>query len=174
MKRKMLIKTTDIAKDVIFLCTKYGYDFNNTKVQKLIYLFIGFCLMNDVEAIKNIDELPKAWQYGPVFPKVYKKYSSLIGEINNSHILSINDDKMMMDIFEKTIKFWGRVPASKLSEWSHKESSPWDIVINKNKEKWNAVIPLEMMYNYFSENVENVLNEASESGFVNFLKKMFA
>jgi uncharacterized phage-associated protein len=62
------MKTLEIAKDIVFLCNKNGYKFNNTKIQKLLYLFVGFCLINGIEEIYDIDENPKLWPYGPVFP----------------------------------------------------------------------------------------------------------
>ena len=47
------IKTANIVMDIIYLCKKHKLQYSNTKVQKLLYLFIGFCLMNDIEEIKN-------------------------------------------------------------------------------------------------------------------------
>jgi uncharacterized phage-associated protein len=166
------MKTVDLAKDIVYFCRKDGYPFNNTKIQKLLYLFIGFALMNDIEEIKNIDELPKAWEYGPVFPKVYKNYSTAISNIPNDYTPSISKPEIK-NILEKTVKLWGRVSAGKLSDWSHKEGSPWEVVL-KNDHKWNQVIPLEMIYNYFSENVENVLEESEEVGLFGFIKKIFS
>jgi uncharacterized phage-associated protein len=129
--------------------------------------------MNDIEEIKYIDELPKAWQYGPVFPEVYKHYNSLVKDVNTSYKLSVVDTKAK-DILEKTVKVWGRINAGTLSEWSHKNNSPWDVVINNEEEYKNGIIPLEMIYNYFSENVENVLDEAEESALSRFIKKIFS
>ena len=47
------MKTVDLAKDIVYLCRKNKIEFNNTKVQKLLYLFIGFSLMNDVEEAED-------------------------------------------------------------------------------------------------------------------------
>jgi uncharacterized phage-associated protein len=173
MKHKLNIKTTDLAKDIIFICKRHNIEYGNTKIQKLLYLFIGFALMNDIEEIRYIDELPKAWQYGPVFPKIYKQYNELIN-IEKNYTLSISSlqNPKVDKIIEKTVQLWGSLPAGVLSDWSHKTNSPWDIVVNKNQSKWNAVIPLEMIYNYFAENVENVLNEKHEKGLVSFIKNI--
>ena len=166
------MKTVDLAKDIVYLCRKNKIEYSNTKVQKLLYLFVGFALMNDIEEIREIDELQKAWEYGPVFPKVYKKYNKEVQNIDNEYIPFFTNEKVQ-DILEKTVKVWGRISAGKLSDWSHKDGSPWDVVV-KNNEKWNEVIPLEMMYNYFSERVENVLNESEENGIIGFIKKIFS
>ena len=71
------MKSIDIAKDIVSLCKKNSHEFNNTKIQKLLYLFVGFCLINDVKEIYSIDEFPRLWPYGPVFPKVHKRYDSI-------------------------------------------------------------------------------------------------
>ncbi len=163
------MQTVEVAKDIVFLCRKYNHEFNNTKVQKLLYLFIGFCLQNDIEAIKNIDELPQVWQYGPVFPKVYENYPSF--NVEPQHSLSIQDPKTL-EILEKTVKLWGRATAGKLSDWSHKSDSPWSFI--KNNKGFKTDIPLDIIYNYFAEKVENVLEEDSETGIFNFIKKIFA
>ena len=67
-------KTLELAKDIVFLCKENKYQFNNTKIQKLLYLFVVFCLINNIDEIYDIDEKPKIWPYGPVFPKVHKRY----------------------------------------------------------------------------------------------------
>ena len=171
------MNTVDVAKDIVFLCRKYKLDFNNTKVQKLLYLFIGFCLVNDVKDV-SVDELPQAWQYGPVMPTVYNQYDRIIREIDDStYSISIKDEKTI-NILEATVQVWGRVSASKLSDWSHKPNSPWDIIRRKYNEKED--IPLDLIYSYFSENVENVLDEAAGVGFFgfrgirDFIKKNFS
>ena len=120
------MKTLEIAKDIVFLCNKNHYEFNNTKIQKLLYLFVGFCLINGIEEIYDMDEKPKLWPYGPVFPKVHKKFEA-IKEIKRDKIESISD-KEAINILEKTVEKWGSVPAGKLSSWSHSEGSPWHLM----------------------------------------------
>ncbi len=148
------MKTIEIAKDIVYLCKKNGYDFNNTKIQKLLYLFVGFCLINDVSDVYNIDESPKLWPYGPVFPKVHKKYES-IKEHDALEITSITNKKVKK-ILEETVKKWGNISAGKLSAWSHIEDSPWDVLV-KRGEKWNTSIDLDHIKIYFARMVENVI-----------------
>jgi len=148
------MKTIEIAKDIVSLCKRNGYDFNNTKIQKLLYLFVGFCLINDVSDVYNIDESPKLWPYGPVFPKVHKKYES-IKEYDASEITSITNEKVKK-ILEETVKKWGNISAGKLSAWSHIEDSPWDVLV-KRGEQWNTSIDLDHLRIYFTRMVENVI-----------------
>jgi len=148
------MKTLEIAKDIVFLCNKNNYEFNNTKIQKLLYLFVGFCLINGIEEIYGIDEKPKLWPYGPVFPKVHKKFEG-IKEIKRDKIESISN-KEAINILEKTVEKWGIIPAGKLSSWSHSEDSPWYLMV-KEGAKWNTEIDLSYIKIYFARRVENIL-----------------
>ena len=148
------MKTLEIAKDIVFLCNKNGYKFNNTKIQKLLYLFVGFCLINGIEEIYDIDENPKLWPYGPVFPKIHKKFEE-IKESKRDKIESISDQEVI-NILEKTVEKWGSVPAGKLSSWSHSEDSPWDELVKKGA-NWNTEINLNDIKIYFARRVENII-----------------
>ncbi len=54
---------------------KYGDDFTNLKLQKLMW----FCCINYLRETKSrlINENFYAWQYGPVLLPVYEKYKNL-------------------------------------------------------------------------------------------------
>jgi uncharacterized phage-associated protein len=149
------MKAVDMAKDIVYLCKKYGYDFNNTKIQKLLYLFVGFCLVNNIDEVEKIDDMPRLWPYGPVFPKVHKKYNE-IAKSENDKITSVKNPEII-EILEKTVEKWGIVSAGALSAWSHSEGSPWDMMVDRG-EKWNSTIPLIAIKMYFGRRVENVLS----------------
>jgi len=148
------MKTIDLAKDIVFLCKQNNYQFNNTKIQKLLYLFVGFCLINNIDDVFTIDEKPKLWPYGPIFPMVHKRFD-LIKENCQQQVLS-NISKEALNILKETIRKWGKVSAGHLSNWSHIEGSPWDIMVKKGAD-WNIEISLELIKFYFVRNVENVI-----------------
>jgi uncharacterized phage-associated protein len=148
------MKSLDIAKDIVYLCNDEKIKFNNTKIQKLLYLFVGFCLINNIDEILNIDEKPKLWPYGPVFPNVHKKYESLKNYLGDK-IISTDNEKIK-NILTETVKKWGHIPAGKLSAWTHIEDSPWDILYKKGA-KWNTEMDLYLIKMYFLRRVENVV-----------------
>lgn len=148
------MKSIDIAKDIVFLCRKNGYEFNNTKIQKLLYLFVGFCLINDVNDIYKIDESPVLYPYGPVFPKVHKKFD-FIKDYDGTDIVSVIDEKVKK-ILEETVKKWGKISAGRLSGWSRIEGSPWDLLV-KERAEWKTEIDLDYIKIYFARRVENVI-----------------
>ena len=147
------MKSIDIAKDIISLCKKNKYEFNNTKIQKLLYLFVGFCLINNVEEIYSIDEFPRLWPYGPIFSKVHKRYDNIR---NCDDEIKFTKDDKIKKILEETVRKWGKVSAGKLSAWSHMEDSPWDLLV-KEGAKWNTEIDLDYIKIYFVRKIENVI-----------------
>jgi len=150
------MKTLELAKDIAFLCQKNNYQFNNTKIQKLLYLFVGFCLINNIDEIYDIDEKPKIWPYGPVFPRVHKRYQNEIKKCQQDFIKSVSDEKIK-EILEQTVKKWGNISAAVLSDWSHRQGSPWHDLATIKIAKWNTEIDLEDIKIYFKNNVENVI-----------------
>ncbi len=166
------MKVTNIAKDIIYLCKKYNYPCNHTKVQKLLFLYIGFCLLNgvradeessldldsnEVETMTIVDEQPKAWPYGPVFSKVNNKYHEIEMEaLTEPYSLKIKDEPNK-SILAETVKKYGRVDSGQLTEWLQKAGSPWDSVKQIDGTGWNTVIPLDLIREYFDNNIENII-----------------
>ena len=60
----------DVAAYIAQQCDVCGITYNNTKIQKLLYCAYGLHLAKDLGRI--CDEHPRAWNFGPVFPKVFK------------------------------------------------------------------------------------------------------
>jgi uncharacterized phage-associated protein len=150
------MKSLDIAKDIIFLCKKNGYEFNNTKIQKLLYLFVGFCLINDMNDIYNIDDFCEMWPYGVIFPKVHKKFDS-IKDYDGTEIISVSDQETKK-ILEETVKQWGKISSGSLSAWSRIEGSPWDTLFKEvGRKKWTTKINLDAIKVYFANEVQNVI-----------------
>lgn len=115
---------------------------------------MGFCLINDINDIYDIDESPQLYAYGPVFPIVHKKFDS-IKNYEGAEIISVSDQKTKK-ILEETVRKWGDISAGRLSAFSHMEGSTWDILV-KNGAKWKTEIDLNYIKVYFARRVENVI-----------------
>jgi uncharacterized phage-associated protein len=151
MKRKSI----DLAKHIIFLLNKKGegYAPNNTKVQKLLYAYVGFAMRNKIPKDAVIDELPEAWKHGPVFPRVFSMIKNeKLPDIGRKMELTKQEEKVM----NKTVNALGKFSAGKLSTWSHLSGSPWDIVWNVQENEYGK-IPLELIKEYFTNEIENIL-----------------
>jgi uncharacterized phage-associated protein len=154
----MARSSISLAKHIIYLLNQNpAFPISNTKVQKVLYFYIGLALANKIEKINIIDELPNAFDNGPMFPKVYK----LIKKEANITSLARDYSKLLSEkenqIFHKTIELVGEYTAGRLSHWSHEKGSPWDIVYNQMSARY-AKIPLELIKEYFEDNIVEKYN----------------
>lgn len=146
-----------IAAYIARQCDMRDIAYNNTKIQKLLYIAYGGMLAWKGKRI--CDEHPRAWQYGPVFPKVF----NVIHKGRDiAAFPSPDDDKPenhpeIREIVAKTLDTFGGGSSSQLSAWSHKPGSPWDKVVNggPNLEPagLNSYIPDDFITEYFKERI---------------------
>lgn len=138
------------AKYLMALAFKKKKVLNVTKVQKLLYIAYGFFLANKNRVL--INETPKAWPYGPVFPQTRERvdYSEVINT-NNSDLIDIKEDDEVSDFFNKLIDIYSDYTASQLSEWSHIEGGPWHKTTKKRGFYWDTPISDELIKEYFSK-----------------------
>lgn len=60
---------------------------NKTQMQKILFMCYGLYLTKHNEPLFS-DDTPKAWPFGPVFPRSYKRYVEVV-----PNDLSIDDKK---------------------------------------------------------------------------------
>lgn len=138
------------AKYLLALAYEKNIALNVTKVQKLLYILYCYFLAKHNRQI--FEETPKAWPYGPVFPrtrnkvdfgKVYKTSDFLFQDISREEILN--------EKFNSVIEKYSHFSASQLSDWSHMDGSPWDKTVKKDGFNWGDYIPNEYIIDYFKE-----------------------
>jgi uncharacterized phage-associated protein len=107
------------------------------------------------------DEYPRAWQYGPVFPRVFQYMHK------GKDLLSINPpefDPRAEDLIIEVVKTFGVYTAQSLSEWSHSKGSPWDTVVNVLADDPGGglgnFIPDDLIADYFRQNIIQNSNES--------------
>jgi uncharacterized phage-associated protein len=114
-----------LAKHIAYLCAKHGYTYNNTKIQKLMYICYGTFLAD--KSINIINEKPRILYYGPIFASALRYIQALknINElpINQSQYLDKYTKHMLNDVVKKV----GLYSATSLVEWSHRANKPWSI-----------------------------------------------
>lgn len=130
-------------------CKELNYSgINNTKIQKLLYCCYGAVLV--VEDKRLCKEYPRAWDYGPVFPRVYS-YISKNKKLEDIPQVSLRDN--IKDILDTVIDFFGKFSGGQLSQWSHEEGSPWHNVIILQKQSIGSFIPDNEIKEYFKRYV---------------------
>jgi len=111
---------------------------NVTQIQKWLYVCYGLYLFVDKKQL--FTERPKAWDFGPVFPRTHSKQKKN-GDTLQSLISSINTREFEKydDLIEATLKLFGDWTASELVAWTHKEGSAWDKKYNIMDEKYSSM-----------------------------------
>lgn len=70
----MNLTSIELATILRFYAMKsFSINLNKTQVNKLLYIWYGVYYAKTRKKLCN-DESPKAWPYGPVFPRVYKRF----------------------------------------------------------------------------------------------------
>ncbi|MCL2039094.1 MAG: DUF4065 domain-containing protein [Bacteroidetes bacterium] len=144
--------SVEVAKYIAAYWNENGAEINMTKLQKLLYIAYGTWL-----AVKNerlVDEHPQAWPYGPVFPTTRNKLSNIdLKKINtnDNEFQIIKNDLSVNKLLSIIFNTFGDWNASKLSEWSHKNGSPWYYTTQMPDFKWGDQIDDITIQEYFSD-----------------------
>lgn len=152
MKDKLEYPSIKVASYIANICEEFGYHINNTKIQKLLYCCYGSVLA--VLDQRLCDEYPRAWQYGPVYPRVFKY-------INKKGISKLLDECHDLDapeevtqLIKETVRVFGKFSASSLSDWTHRQDSPWYTALHELDGEPNGFIPDSIIQDYFSQFVK--------------------
>jgi len=124
------------------------------KLQKLLYFVYKRYLQET--GLSLFEEDFEVWQYGPVVPSVYHKFSSYGSGNINDYIYSSSDKKdgIFQTISNKSQKFhealnyvwdrYGGYEAIRLSELTHETDTAWDKALNaKHRYLFDSDIKLE-------------------------------
>ena len=101
---------------------------NVTKIQKWLYICYGLYLAVYHEQL--LTERPRAWQYGPAFPLVYKiqkKHGNSLDNLQNT--LPSKEIEKYDKLIHATLINFGEWTASELVAWTHEKDKAWDRTI---------------------------------------------
>lgn len=136
---------------------KYGVLLNKTQMQKLLFMCYGWYIAATGKPLFT-DDTPKAWPFGPVFPRVNKRFIPGVPPkgFSEEKKREFLNDHTSMGIVIKIVEKYHNVSAHDLSEWSHQEGGPWHQTIYGKDEKntsikWNQIISDEIIKDYFKK-----------------------
>lgn len=157
-----MIDSITFAKYIILQLQKINKDlagngqspilFNETKLHKIMYICDGLMLS---AGLNLINEHARAWNYGPVYPKVHtlvhkeKNVFTKIPDIDNKDIEFLNS-KGLENLVNQVLYTFGKKNAGQLSAWSHQPGSPWEVALKRNNGIMNGIIDKKEMKLYFS------------------------
>lgn len=141
----------EIADYTVSYCIKQGKPVSNLKLQKLL-----FFIQSDYYAAKGrwlFDEDFQAWQYGPVVPAVYRRYSAWagmsIGSVSPARS-EAEDFRIEADdrrVINRSIDSRIEKSGWQLVAETHRDGSPWSLAY-RGGSGIRSVIPKEFIGRY--------------------------
>lgn len=130
---------------------------NMTKLQKMLYICDGIMLSY---GLNIINEHARAWNYGPVYPKVhtwFNKHKAFFENpvFENNEVLDFIAEKNIQTLVDSAITTFGKWYAKDLSNWTHQPNSPWEKALERSGGIMNSEIHKDDMARYF----KGLLNE---------------
>lgn len=140
----------DVAKYVVVWAFEHQYSINMTKLQKMLYVMYGACLVTVGERL--FKEHAQAWPYGPVFPRSRRKLTKqMIGEkfIGITKPNFGDKEALLNELTTFAFNGFGKYTASQLVAWTHLAGSPWSIAKDTEDFVWGHEIPDASIFEYF-------------------------
>lgn len=141
-------------------------DLNIMKLIKTVFIAHGFYLASKDKPL--INEFVQAWKYGPVIDSVYHEFKGLghrsikflaaseIGEDADGNVFPKayyqipETDTETREFLKNIWEICKNHSGIELSNWTHKEGSPWrQVWESKDRVKINPQIPEELIKTYF-------------------------
>lgn len=136
---------------------KHGTILNKTQMQKILFMCYGSYYAQKGATLFT-DDTPKAWPYGPVFPRVNVRYNPANPplDLTDEDKKAFVKDEYALKLVTSIVAQYCHVSAHELSEWSHEKGGPWFKTVygedGKNSEiNWNKEISLEDIKEYFKD-----------------------
>lgn len=132
---------------------KFNTILNKTQMQKLLFICYGQALVINGGVPLFIDDTPKAWPFGPVFPRTYKRYEEVLPEdLSDTQKQAFAEDHDILTMIAKTVAKYHRYSATRLSDWSHQVGGPWHktVLPDGYEVAWNKEISKDIIQEYFT------------------------
>lgn len=141
------LDSVEVARALRWEAKSNGGQINMTQIMKLMYILYGFMLVS--KRCRITKEQPKAWPYGPAFPRV-QKHVHLSDPITDREYKVLEKTQPELIQTMKTVyDNFGKYSAYQLSSWSHENGSPWSKAMIRSGGAWNEPLSDEDIYNYF-------------------------
>lgn len=127
---------------------------NMTQVNKILFAVYGKYLAVTGEPL-FIDDKPKAWPYGPVFPIANKRIDiSEVVIFTPDKIELFKENRKAQEIVVEMVSRMYNKSAKTLTDWSHEYGSPWYRTIYRedgSHADWNTEIDPSLIEQYFKQ-----------------------
>jgi uncharacterized phage-associated protein len=120
-----------IANKILDIRSETGEPLTIMQLIKLVYIADGWSLALLGKPLSR--EAPQAWQYGPVYPTVYRAFSGMGARPVEGRAyvrgttIPISEDLAPeeLGLIEMVVKGYGKLSAYQLSRLTHQPETPW-------------------------------------------------
>ncbi|NQU66475.1 MAG: DUF4065 domain-containing protein [Candidatus Marinimicrobia bacterium] len=167
----MAISVFSVANYFIKKSEEDSISITNMKLQKLVYFANAFYLAMKEECEPLFRERIQAWKWGPVVEDLYHEFKEFGGSgiqrpavrklylTEESDLISeyypIPEDEFSISVLDIIWTIFKDVSASDLSNMTHVEGSPWDIVFKKGEKYIDSELIQKFYTPIFNGAIEN-------------------
>lgn len=131
-----------------------GKPISGSLLQTTVYIIYGTLLAERGTRITT--EHPQMWRFGPVFPRIYTRFSKRGIVPSEKEAAEIKESDPVLDEFIRRII---RINASKkrneLSERHTSKSSPWGVCNKMHPEQWSTQLDDKEIQRWFRKEIDN-------------------
>lgn len=134
-----------IANRILEIADSKNIDLTMMQLLKLVYIAHGWWLTYSNGEPLTSDK-PQAWQYGPVYPAVYKSFrhfgpqhiTQRARDIETGFEYSSTLPNDIDTVLDSVVESYGRMHAYRLSDMTHQTGTPWD----QATKQWGNYAPI--------------------------------
>jgi uncharacterized phage-associated protein len=137
-ERKMIYTTANS------ILEKTNYSISNLRLNRLLYYVYGVYLATQNQ--RPWSEQTEAWNYGPIFPSIYKKFKIYGSKRIKYPILGVDFNNDIDGIIDEVLKTFNHLTDTELIARTHNDKSPWNQYYEPKKQH---IIPDRVISEYF-------------------------
>lgn len=151
----MKFNAFDIANAFISLARKEGRSLTNMQLQKLVYIAFGYFAGFRKDRL-FVDDI-QAWNYGPVIPNLYhalKKYGvgAVVDDLPSK--MPVSEETEAASVVRGVWNAYKRFSPIELSDLTHREGTPWQIIRDRTNNQRHASIPFEIIEEHYNQLIQ--------------------
>ena len=135
------------AKAMVHMAHLEGRELNMSQIQVILYIAYGVWLAQNDERL--FQEHPQAWQYGPVFPRVYSKMKKGSDDFQEQYLNLMNDSPERFAFLERCFRRYAWTRASDLVAPHVSNGTPWSMTRKRNPDSPTARIEDDLIREWF-------------------------
>lgn len=139
------------AKALVHMAQMEDRGLNMSQIQAILYIAYGVWMVEHDERL--FEEHPQAWQYGPVFPRVYSKLKKGMTDTQVQYLKLKEDSPERLSFLERCFRRYAWTSACDLAAPHKAKGTPWSQTRKENPESPTARIPDSLVKEWFTERV---------------------